>query len=355
MNDYTEATIRQLERYVRKLYRDAEPALKRMAAEMLGRMKQKDAELRKQAKDGKITEKEARSRMAAFVSSSGMPGARKMALEILRVNKLAKERIDEAVPDVFAYAMNHASYEIETEIGADAGLVPVSKADVEDLFRKIPDLFGSRKMDEAKEKAYSVKKIIGNIISGFLEGFDLETIGDNIVKIIQNLNIDRWLQNIFDIITGADGGGEDTTNNWAQDNGVQMEKEWLATLDFKTRDTHRRLDGTRVPVDNAWEIDGEEIRYPRDPMAVPALRCNCRCTMRRVNPRFTKHDMRRENIKNENGEKPMIPWTDYQHWFEDKKRQYGEEEINRMIREMKQKQAHKYYVRRKRRQKEGGA
>lgn len=61
--------------------------------------------------------------------------------------------------------------------------------------------------------------------------------------------------------------------------GIPMEKEWLATLDGRTRHEHRMLDGMHVPVDEKFEVEGYEIEYPGDPSADDGMVYNCRCTL----------------------------------------------------------------------------
>ena len=79
--------------------------------------------------------------------------------------------------------------------------------------------------------------------------------------------------------TGAQNAGRVDSYERAQKMGIELEQEWLATLDNRTRDEHRDLDGQHVPVGEPFEVDGEEIRYPGDPSAPGYLVWNCRCTL----------------------------------------------------------------------------
>ena len=58
--------------------------------------------------------------------------------------------------------------------------------------------------------------------------------------------------------------------------GIEMQKEWMATLDSRTRHSHRRLDGETVEYDSEFS---NGCRYPGDPKGKPAEVYNCRCTM----------------------------------------------------------------------------
>lgn len=63
----------------------------------------------------------------------------------------------------------------------------------------------------------------------------------------------------------------------AKSKGADIVKQWDAALDGKTRETHRKLDGQIVGVDEYFEMDGKKAKYPGD-FGDPAEDCNCRCT-----------------------------------------------------------------------------
>jgi uncharacterized protein with gpF-like domain len=62
----------------------------------------------------------------------------------------------------------------------------------------------------------------------------------------------------------------------AKKQGCNIVKQWDATLDGKTRDTHRRLDGQIREVDEPFEIDGKKAMQPGG-FGLPEEDCNCRC------------------------------------------------------------------------------
>lgn len=57
-----------------------------------------------------------------------------------------------------------------------------------------------------------------------------------------------------------------------------FEKVWLATLDVRTRETHRDADGQRVPLGGAFEVGGFSLEFPGDPLGPPQEVINCRCS-----------------------------------------------------------------------------
>lgn len=84
-------------------------------------------------------------------------------------------------------------------------------------------------------------------------------------------------------MTSAQNAGREDSMKEAVELGVKMKREWVATLDDRTRHTHRDLHGVRVDVNEPWVTEyGDEIMYPGDPSADAGEVYNCRCTMRSV-------------------------------------------------------------------------
>ncbi len=61
--------------------------------------------------------------------------------------------------------------------------------------------------------------------------------------------------------------------------GVTIRKEWLATNDARTRDTHRAANTQIVDRDAPFIVGGYQADYPGDPNLPVQERANCRCTI----------------------------------------------------------------------------
>lgn len=64
----------------------------------------------------------------------------------------------------------------------------------------------------------------------------------------------------------------------AKKKGADVVKQWDATLDGSTRETHRKLDGQIREVDEDFEVDGMHASAPGH-FGDPAEDCNCRCAV----------------------------------------------------------------------------
>ena len=63
----------------------------------------------------------------------------------------------------------------------------------------------------------------------------------------------------------------------AKESGLDLEKEWLAALDDRTRDAHADAHGQRVGLDEQFSVGGEMLDAPGDGSAENSV--NCRCTL----------------------------------------------------------------------------
>lgn len=64
----------------------------------------------------------------------------------------------------------------------------------------------------------------------------------------------------------------------AINNGADVLKQWDATLDGRTRDAHREVDGTIIKWDEEFDVDGEKMEAPSVGGSARNV-CNCRCCL----------------------------------------------------------------------------
>lgn len=354
MNNGYSDIIRSIRKKLLKIYSTAEEDLRDCVYSILSRFEGKIKELEKKVESREITKEAAKTQLFILFSTSKIPEIRKMAETLYGANAESLQEIRKKVPKVISDSLSRESYEIETELGADIGMVPVSEEEMREWMDDDEDLFDPGDVDEERDEEWNDKSIRKFIQTGVLLGLGTEALARYIVSGVTGRNRESMMRKLFDIISGANEEGRQIAMTTATGHGAEIEKQWVATLDFKTRDAHRQLDGKRVPVDEPFYVDGEEIRFPRDPQAPAYLRCNCRCAIRRTRAKWADSGYRRENIRDEDGVKPVIPWTSYEEWYKMKQQELGQEEIDRIIKEMKREQARKAYRKRKKKKQGGG-
>lgn len=95
----------------------------------------------------------------------------------------------------------------------------------------------------------------------------------------------------------------------AKKRGADIVKQWDATLDSKTRKTHRKLDGQWVELDEYFKVDGKKTKGPGK-FGEPEEDINCRCVLLSV-PRW---DLEDEVVKYDDENNQLIKSSNYQTW-----------------------------------------
>ena len=112
-------------------------------------------------------------------------------------------------------------------------------------------------------------------------------------------------------VTGAQNAGRMDSYVAAEKMGIKVRKEWLATIDGRTRHSHAMLDGEVVDNDEAFR---NGCMFPGDPNGAPEETYNCRCTMvASVDGVETSNAQRR--VRNpENGKNELVSDMTYSEW-----------------------------------------
>ena len=63
-----------------------------------------------------------------------------------------------------------------------------------------------------------------------------------------------------------------------------QQKQWVATLDNRSRDAHLAMNGKTVPIDEDFIVDGRPMGYPSDPRGGASNVINCRCVVIYTSP-----------------------------------------------------------------------
>ncbi|WP_020474225.1 phage minor head protein [Zavarzinella formosa] len=118
------------------------------------------------------------------------------------------------------------------------------------------------------------------IRDGLDEGDGTEEIGRRIRKVSQLTKDRAGLIARTETHAAATFGSIESVRVAEQDLGVRMLKQWLPTLDNRTRPAHAAMSGQPpIPLDEKFIVDGEMMDRPGDPSASPANLLNCRCAL----------------------------------------------------------------------------
>lgn len=318
MPDYgeraTEAEYRRLKREIEAIYRKAYKDVEEKTADFLKKHEYKAAMYRQQVKDGKITQANYEAWMRGQVFQGRQWQDRKAQIQrvLYDADKTAQQMVNNSRFNVFAANANYMGYKLEHDGNVNTSFSLYDANSVKRLVKDKPDLLPPKKKP-GKDKSYQwYNRTISNAITqGIIQGDGVKEIAKRIGRLTGETNASAMLRNARTMHTGAQNAGRIEGLHQAQELGIEVKKQWMATLDDHTRDTHAELDGQIREVDEPFEVDGMEIDYPGDPTADPSLVYNCRCTLVYVYPKYPNDMHRRDNETGEDvGDMTYREWEE---------------------------------------------
>ena len=134
----------------------------------------------------------------------------------------------------------------------------------------------ARALRRGIDLAYGRRQVTASVTSSILQGRSLWGIADDLQQRITTMDRTSAIRTARTAFTGAQNAGRMDSYAAAEKMGIKLKKEWLATLDGRTRHSHAALDGEKVGTDEKFS---NGCRFPGDPQGRPGEVYNCRCTM----------------------------------------------------------------------------
>ena len=284
MADYghkeTDKRLAVMEKRIAKVYADTLAEAKDKLSAMLAEFRELDEKKAQAVADGKLSKK------AYTAWRQELIGKEKHLRDMIDVltedftnaDKIAMKIVNGEAKNVYALNANFAAYDIEKKANANLSWTLYDHSTVERLIREEPNLLPLPSVDVPLDKRWNQKHITAAINRGILLGDPIQDIAKRLVT-VASMDLNAAIRSARTATTAAECAGRIDTYKYAQSIGVEMQQEWVATLDDRTRHEHRILDGQRVDIGEAFEVDGASIRYPGDPQAPGYLIYNCRCTV----------------------------------------------------------------------------
>lgn len=281
----TNEIISELEDELDREYSIAAKDMKKRALEYLVLFLELDKKKRKELDDEKISKKDFQD----WRFSHMMTGKRWvefldiLSTDLTNTNIIADSIIYEHMPEAYAVGMNFATYNVETGGLIDTSFTLYDKQTVERIIRDKPDMIPKPIVDIPRDKQWNERQLHSAVTQGILQGESIPEIAERVSQ-VANMTENQAVRTARTMITNAENGGRNDGYKRAENMGVDLTIEWSATLDHRTRMSHRQLDGQRKKVDEYFHVDGVKLKYPADlggkDYKVPASEIwNCRCTM----------------------------------------------------------------------------
>lgn len=279
-HELTDKQLEELEKRVAEVYRQASEEMKQKLEKWYKDFERLDKQKAALVEAGKLEKAEYLAWRKGKMADSGRLKALVDTLtkDFVNSDKIAMQIVRGDLTDVYALNANYAAYKIEQNAGVDLSLTLYDHSTVERMIREEPDVLPLPSVNIPVDEQWNRKHLNNAITQGILQGGSIPHIADRLQRII---GMDRTaaVRSARTAITAAECAGRQDTYQRAKGMGIQLKKQWLATLDGKTRHAHRMLDGQTVDVEESFQVDGYKLKCPGDPSAPGYLIYNCRCTM----------------------------------------------------------------------------
>lgn len=322
----TDEQLSKLEQRIAKLYKEAAYELTDTVKAYFEQFEKRDAAMKEKLDAGKITEQQYKQwRVAQMGRGKRYEALRdKVANRYTNANETAVAYVNDATPGIYSLNRNYAAYKIE-QVSDKADFTLWDEQTVKRLIAEQPDLMPyyppKRALQRGIDLKYGKQQITASVTSSILQGKSIPKIANDLQHRMQDMNRTSAIRTARTAVTGAQNAGRLDTYRAAQDMGIKLKKQWLATLDGRTRHAHAMLDGQTVDIDKPFKVDGYELMYPGDTSAPGYLVYNCRCTqIAEVDGEDTSSGGRRA-IDPETGQWVLVGDMTYAEWAGWKKEQ----------------------------------
>lgn len=355
-NKSTEATekkLRAIEKEVRKIYKEAYKGITEKWSKYMRTVEASAAD-RKEAwelakKENGENSPEAQEakkayteylKQATVVNSRFKTMQQETAQKITQRNQIAAQYVNGEMASVYISNYNETAKVRHAVTGYN--FTEVNEATVAKLITNKKDsLLPQSEIDIPKDMAWNKQKMTGQVLQGILQGEGIPQISKRLQNVV-GMNAASAVRNARTMITAAQNRGRLDQMKQQQKMGIRVQKEWLATKDRRTRDSHAELDGERVDLNKPFS---NGLMQPGDPAGEPAEVYNCRCTLVYYYPDFDMDAEEADNMLEDEEEKNSLDFEGNSGIIVSGRRTISQEDLEEMNEEQKRRTLHaaRYY------------
>lgn len=281
----TNKLIDKVEKRVNKEYSQATKDMQKKLNNYLKSFEKKDKEQQKALADGLITNQQYKDWRYGqiMVGQRWQEQLDVLSKDLENSRQIAMNIVSGELPSAYAIGHNYGTYLVENGSKLNTSYTLYDRDTVSKLIKDRPKLLpdptkGSKTQMALKEKQiqkWSKAKMTSAIAQGVLQGEAIPKIAERL-RTVTDMSYRASIRNARTMLTSSENLGRQASFERAQDMGIEMQKQWMATLDDRTRDSHALMDGERVDIDESFS---NGLDYPADPSGDPEEVYNCRCTM----------------------------------------------------------------------------
>jgi hypothetical protein len=279
-HEWTDGRIDELRRRFRQVYAQAEREMGDKIVEWAKEYDRQNQEWWQWLESGARTEDEYRAWLEEQVLKrdwlEGM--ARQLSVDAARADEKCMQMVADEVPRVFGENANWEAFDISRAVGRDLNFAIYNEDAVRLLIRDAPDVVHIPALDSGMDLAWNRQHFTSALTQSILQG---ETLPQAAKRLSMVLGMDERAATraARTAMNGAESAGRQHSMERAESMGIPLRKAWRAKLDGRTRQSHRELDGTSVPVSGYFVWGDVRAERPGDPTCPAWFICNCRCTL----------------------------------------------------------------------------
>lgn len=276
-HEAAEATVGRFMLDAARVYREAEETARANLSRYLESFREKDEAMRRRVADGGMTEDAYQSwrRMLMLTGRRYRTVLDQVAAGYTDANERAMSMLRERLGDVAAENCDWATWQVEDAAKVDTTYALQDASTIDEMIRDAGTYLPRPSVKRAKDEAWNRRKVAAEVTQGVLLGESIPKIAARI-RNVTNSTAAAATRAARTSVTAAECAGRVAGYHRAADMGIELEQAWMATLDGRTRHSHRQMDGERVAVGGEFS---NGCRYPGDPEAPYAETMNCRCTL----------------------------------------------------------------------------
>lgn len=200
---------------------------------------------------------------------------KQLTAQIAKTNADAVAAINGYAPLMAAEQANFTEYAIEDGTTLNPSFTLINQDTVLRLIKDSPAVLPKAKAKIAKNKQWNTPKLRSALTHAIVQGDSIPKLSKKVEEICGS-NKAIATRNARTMMTGARNAGTLAAYVRAEQNGMHVQKQWMAALDERTRVSHRHLDGEIKPVNEKFS---NGLMHPGDATGRPDQVYNCRCTM----------------------------------------------------------------------------
>ncbi len=282
----TDEEIAKIEKLITKEYKKAHKEVSKKCEDYFAKFAAKDAKWQEWVAQGAKTQKEYKEwRQGQMLVGKKWEDLRDtLAQDYTNAAQITMSITKGFAPEVYAINHNYATFQVEKGAGLDTSYALYSKESVEYMYKGKPKLYHTygkavaKEIKEGKQYAWDRRRITSVLTQAILQGKSIPNITKSLEQVTAG-DHKAAIRNARTMMTGVQNAGRIDAMERAVDKGIPVQKQWLATLDMRTRHWHKALDGAIVDYDKPFHNEFGDIMFPGDPDADGSNLYNCRCTL----------------------------------------------------------------------------